>query len=154
MDNGLLFHLLIKFFIPQNYFIVKKRSFLCREGTVVGEEEKQNIKWQVEWTIPFPLTFAVIPVFPVLALVFNTRVLMLLWGYKGEINSGVLSLSFPPFFWVILCAASRRASGEGVLCSGYSWLLTWTSCGVGAKVLIWTESWSCGMVWVGPSNII
>ena len=123
MDNGLLFHLLIKFFIPWNYLIMKKGSFLCREGTVVREEEKQNIIWQMAWTIPFLLTFAVIPLFPVLAPVFNTMALMLLWGYKGGINSGVLSLSFPLFFSVIRCAASRRASGEGVLCSGYSRLL-------------------------------
>lgn len=153
MDNGLLFHLLVKFFIPRNYFIVKKGSFLCRKGTVVGEEAKQNIIWQMAWTIPLPLTFAVIPVFPVL-LIFNTMVLMFLWGYKGKVKSGVLSPFFPPFFWVILCAASRRASGEGVPCSGFSWLLMWTSCGVGVEVLIWTESWSCGMVWVGPSNVI
>jgi len=47
MDNGLLFHLLIKFFIPRNYLIMKKGSFLYREGTVVGEEENQDIIQQM-----------------------------------------------------------------------------------------------------------
>jgi len=76
------------------------------------------------------------PVFPVLAPVFNTIIVMLLSGYEGEINSGVLPLSFLLFFWAIFWAASRRASGEGLLCAGCSWLLTWTSCVVAAKVLI------------------
>lgn len=131
----------------------KRVPFCAGRGQLLGKRGGKKIIWQMAWTIPFLLTFAVIPVFPVLAQCTCTMVLMLLWGYKGGINSGVLSLSFPPFFWAILCAASRRASGEGVLCSGYSRLLTWTSCVVAAKVLICLESWN-GLGWTFKDHLV
>lgn len=152
MDNGLLLHLLIKFFIPQNYLVMEKRVPFCAgKRQLLGK--RKNIVWQMSWTIPFLLTFSVIPGFPVLAPVFNTVVLLLLWGYKGGINSGILSVSFPLFLCLIICAASRRGSDGGMLGSSYSQLLTWTSCVIAANFLVWIESWNHGMVWTKLSKI-
>lgn len=76
-----------------------------------------------------------IPVFPVLArLQHNGPYVPVGLQRRSKEWSPITVL--PPVLLGILCAASRRASGEGVLCSGYSWLLTRTSCGVAAEVLI------------------
>lgn len=94
----------------------KRFPFYAGRGELFGKRKRQSIIRQMAWTTPFLLTFALIPGFPSCSCLSSAVVL---WGYKGGMKSGVLSLSSLPFFWAVP-VLSRRVSGEGVLCSAYS----------------------------------
>lgn len=73
MDNGLLFHLLIKFFIPRNYLIMKKGFLSVQGGDVCWGRGKTKYSMINGMNYIFPVNLCCDSSFSCTSPVFNRK---------------------------------------------------------------------------------